>query len=104
MTLLEFFQVFGDRYPITVSGMRTEIGRGRLIASKVGGSFFVTPKNVKELFLCPARPKDPDFTSDRAASMRERVRRSQTDGSYETERLKSAQAAALNAWRTPSAS
>ena len=101
MTLLEFAEVFGDQYPITVSAMRTEIGRGRLAASKVGGSYFVTPKKVKALFQCPAQPKVRGSISARVEQTRGVANASQTGGSSEMDRLKSAQAAALNAWETP---
>lgn len=101
MTLLEFAEVFGDQYPITVSAMRTEIGRGRLAASKVGGSYFVTPKKVKALFQCPAQPKVRGSISAGVEQTRAVANVSQTGGSSETDRLKSAQAAALNAWEMP---
>ncbi|MNY22606.1 hypothetical protein D3C86_1562290 [compost metagenome] len=98
MTLTEFVAVFGHRFPITVSAMRTEIGRGRLTASMIGGSYYVTPASVKALFQCPVNPKARASTSEKDGSTPAAARRSRTAGSSETGRLKSAQAAALSVW------
>lgn len=57
MTLSEFVRVFGHKYPVTVSGLRTAIARGELTASKVGGRLFVTPGWVADLFAPRPLPK-----------------------------------------------
>jgi len=49
-----------ERFPLTVSMLRTEIRKGRLVPAKVAGKFFVTPAQIAELFTpCPAAPKVP---------------------------------------------
>ena len=104
MTLIEFATVFSLTYPITVSAMRTEIGRGRLAASMIGGAYYVTPASVRALFLCPVSPKARASTSAKGGPTPAPGRPSRTGGSSETERLRSAQAAALSAWGTPKGS
>lgn len=84
MTLVEFASVFGAVLPITVSAMRTEIARGRLTASRVGGSYFVTPAAVKALFRCPVSPKARASTSAKAGSTTGRASSSPTVGSPDT--------------------
>lgn len=106
MTLVEFATVFGADalhpvFPITVSGMRTEINRGRLTATFVGGSYFVTPSSVKALFKCHASPRGRGSTSAKDGSTTGAAKPSRTAGSSVTERVRSAQAAALSAWGTP---
>lgn len=101
MTLVEAVKVFGRRYPIRVSTMRSEIHRGRLTASFVGGAFWVTPASLKALFQCPVKPKAPVSISGAAGRTPEPARRSPTAGSSVTERTSAAQAAALSAWGMP---
>lgn len=67
MTLVEAVAVFGDRYPLKASTMRSEIHRGRLKASFVGGAFWVTPASLKALFQCPVSPKAQGSTSGAVA-------------------------------------
>ena len=98
MTLNEFAQVFGSLYPVTVSAMRTEIGRGRLTATFVGGTYYVTPASVKALFKCHVSPRGRASTSGKGASTPEPAKRSPIDGSSLTERASAGRAAALSVW------
>jgi len=93
MTLEEMAAVFSAKYPTTVSTLRLEIKRGRLTASKVSGAYWVTPANLKAFFSCPVAPKAPASISEKAAA-KPAASPSPIATSSETERLKSAQAAA----------
>lgn len=106
MTLVEFAAVFGadaenPTYPLTVCTMRSEISKGRLTATFIGGTYYVTPSSVKARFKCHASPRGRGSTSGKGGSTPGQGKRSPTAGSSVTDRLKSAQAAALNAWGTP---
>lgn len=98
MTLVEAVEVFGRRYPAKVSTLRSEIHRGRLTASYVGGAYWVTPASLKALFQCPVKPKAHGSTSGRAVPTPAQGGLSLTAGLSETERLSVARAAALSAW------
>jgi hypothetical protein len=88
LTLPEAVAVFSLDYPITVSSLRTEIAAGRLTPSRVAGTFYITPAQIKALFTCPALPKVRDSTSDKGSAPRRST-------SSETDIGRSALAAAL---------
>lgn len=92
MTLLEFAKVFSDRYPVTISSMRQAIAEQRLVASYLRGCYWVTPANVREMFLCPVPRRVPVSISDKT---------SLSSGLSETALLRSAQDAALSSWTKP---
>jgi hypothetical protein len=98
--------VMGARgYPLTVSMLRTEIRKGRLIPVEVAGKFFVTPRQIRDLFTpCPVAPKALASTSAQAGGTSVPESPSPTSGSSEMERLRAAQAAALSSRRRPSES
>lgn len=98
MTLGEAVAVFRERYPVHVSTLRSEIHRGRLTASYVGGAYWVTPASLKALFQCPVKPKVHGSTSEKAVRTPAPARASPTAGLSGTERLSAARAAALSAW------
>ena len=98
MTLVEAVAVFGHRYPLKVSTLRSEIHRGRLTASHVGGAYWITPASLKALFQCHVKPKAPGSISERVAQTAGRASGSRIAGSSVTERTNKAQAAALSAW------
>ena len=96
MTLAEAVAVFWPHGPLTIASLRTEIRKGRLTRAQVAGKDFVTPRALRALFepaTCPAAPKAPASTSVAASSTKAAA--SPTSGSSGTERLRSAQAAAL---------
>lgn len=100
LTLTEAVAVFSDKFPMTVSTLRTEIRRGRLTPAEVAGKHLVTPAQIKALFRCPVTPKAPASTFGQDGPKKV----SSPSGSSETERLRAAQAAALSISRRPSAS
>lgn len=102
MTLIEFEAVFRERWPLTVAGLRNAINKGRLTASLVSGSYWITPAAVKAMFECPASTKAPASICEKAEPSKARPFR--TDTSSATDRLRLAQAAALSAWTKPKSS
>jgi hypothetical protein len=69
----------------------------------VHGKHYVTPADLRRMFKpCPASPKAPASISDAEGPTSARARLSPTGSSSATERLRSAQAAALNVWDRPS--
>lgn len=63
--------VFGQELPITVAMLRTEIRKGRLLPAKVAGKFFVTPNQLRALFIpCPAPAKAHASISEPIGSTR----------------------------------
>lgn len=101
MTLAEAVAVFYPQGPLTVSSLRTEIRKGRLLAVQVAGRLYVTPARLKGLFEPRADPwhvdqKAPGCILGKAASTGGLT----TSGSSVTDRRKSAQAALQAALRT----
>ena len=73
---------------MTVSGLRREAAKGRLLIERIAGKDFVTLQAIKEMRArCRADPKVPASTAANAAVANQ-------SGSSSTERMKSAQAAA----------
>lgn len=104
MRLEEAVAIFASRLPITVKLLRTEIARGRLVPARVAGKFFVTPRQLRDLFLpCPAPPKDPVSICARPAATALAAEPFPTPMSSVTARLRSARAAALASSRRPKA-
>lgn len=93
MTLAEYIAVFHPLGPLTVSSLRTEIRRNRLLTAEVCGKLYVTPARVAALFepqrRCPAAPKAPASTSGQTGPKSTRPQ----PGSSSTDRKRSAQAA-----------
>ena len=99
MTLAEIVAVFADHYPVTVSGLRREIKRGRLPFATVLGRHFITPTDLRKLFApCPVNPKDHAYTYEKGARTEERAKSWPTAGSSETAYERSARAAARTPW------
>jgi hypothetical protein len=70
------------------SGLRSEIRKGRLEYERTAGKQYVTLAGIERMReLCRDAPKDPASTSANAAG-------ASPSGSYSTEKMKSAQAAA----------
>lgn len=101
MTLAEAVAVFYPQGPLTVSSLRTEIRKGRLLAAEVAGRLYVTPARLKGLFEPRTDPwlvdqKAPGSISGKVAPTGGPT----TSGSSVTDRKKSAQAALQAALRT----
>lgn len=107
MLLAEFIAVFYPRGPLTVSSLRTEIRKGRLIPAQVAGKLFITPSTVRGLFRrstpCPAPEKVCASTSAAAESIGAPAAPSPTPGSSSTDRERWALASLESALQTLSA-
>lgn len=99
MTLPEYIAVFYPNGPLTISSLRTEIAKGRLIPSAFAGKFFVTPGDIRALLStpCPVQPKAPASTYAKAVSIAAPAAQSQPSGSSEMDPGKLAQAATREA-------
>ena len=76
---------------MTVSGLRKERDRGRLVVEKIAGKEFTTLRHINQMReLCRDNPKDPGSGSNPRRETRQESSQGAQHGSFETERKRSA--------------
>jgi hypothetical protein len=79
---------------MTVSGLRKERNRNRLVIEKIAGKEFTTLRNIAEMRVkCREARKEPDYGSSPKSETQTAKSSATPAGSLETERAKSALAA-----------
>jgi hypothetical protein len=94
LRLLDALNLAFPRGGMTVSGLRREAAKGRLVIERIAGKDFVTQRAINEMrMLCRDQPKAPDCgLSQRSATRREGSYGAQ-HGSSEMGRVSAARAA-----------
>jgi hypothetical protein len=88
MMLAEAVEVFWPEGPLTIASLRTEIRKGRLTSARVAGRLFVTPADLKRMFVAPSFPEAP-----------RNLRRPEASEAHEPQSQQAARGAALAALR-----